>query len=234
MNIGVKLGRSFGRRLSSSGKALALMSVALLATPVASHAALSQVTGGSTSVVFGNGALDALGLEITAVNGVIAPGGLGPNSVAFDINSRDAASGLSTTLTYDADDFAPFNGTIEHSGTLQFNGAIDVGNFTIGFAGDRPDGASGFFVASTFGLEAILFDIANPVVEPFEDFLIIGADILVSPELAMALGNDAFAGVDAGAALVLADATVVPVPAAAWLFGSGLIGLVGMTRRKQS
>lgn len=27
--------------------------------------------------------------------------------------------------------------------------------------------------------------------------------------------------------------TVVPVPAAAWLLGSGLLGLVGMTRRKQ-
>ncbi len=27
--------------------------------------------------------------------------------------------------------------------------------------------------------------------------------------------------------------TVVPVPAAAWLFGSGLIGLVGLARRKQ-
>jgi hypothetical protein len=26
----------------------------------------------------------------------------------------------------------------------------------------------------------------------------------------------------------------VPVPAAAWLFGSGLLGLVGVARRKQS
>jgi len=31
-----------------------------------------------------------------------------------------------------------------------------------------------------------------------------------------------------------ADATVVPVPAAIWLFGSGLIGLVGIARRKKS
>ena len=28
--------------------------------------------------------------------------------------------------------------------------------------------------------------------------------------------------------------TVVPVPAAVWLFGSGLLGLVGMARRKQA
>lgn len=35
-----------------------------------------------------------------------------------------------------------------------------------------------------------------------------------------------------GVALVR-DASVVPVPAAVWLFGSGLIGLVGMARRKK-
>ena len=30
------------------------------------------------------------------------------------------------------------------------------------------------------------------------------------------------------------DFTVVPVPAAVWLFGSGLLGLVGVARRKKS
>ncbi|MFV9616679.1 MAG: VPLPA-CTERM sorting domain-containing protein [Gammaproteobacteria bacterium] len=33
---------------------------------------------------------------------------------------------------------------------------------------------------------------------------------------------------------VTADVNAVPVPAAAWLFGSGLIGLVGMARRKKT
>ena len=28
--------------------------------------------------------------------------------------------------------------------------------------------------------------------------------------------------------------TVVPVPAAVWLFGSGLIGLIGIARRKKA
>jgi hypothetical protein len=31
---------------------------------------------------------------------------------------------------------------------------------------------------------------------------------------------------------VTADVSAVPVPAAAWLFGSGLLGLVGVARRK--
>ena len=34
--------------------------------------------------------------------------------------------------------------------------------------------------------------------------------------------------------LLYTDAAVVPVPAAAWLFGSGLLGLVGVARRKKA
>jgi len=32
----------------------------------------------------------------------------------------------------------------------------------------------------------------------------------------------------------LVSASAVPVPAAVWLFGSGLIGLIGVARRKKS
>jgi hypothetical protein len=35
------------------------------------------------------------------------------------------------------------------------------------------------------------------------------------------------------ASLTISEASPVPVPAAAWLFGSGLIGLVGVARRKK-
>ena len=35
-------------------------------------------------------------------------------------------------------------------------------------------------------------------------------------------------------ALLYKDASVVPVPAAVWLFGSGLIGLIGLARRKKA
>lgn len=42
--------------------------------------------------------------------------------------------------------------------------------------------------------------------------------------------NKSFAGIDSGSFLV--RTTVVPVPAAAWLFGSALIGLLGIKRKK--
>jgi len=41
-------------------------------------------------------------------------------------------------------------------------------------------------------------------------------------------------GSDGGVGSFLVRTSVVPIPAAAWLFGSGLIGLVGLARRKKA
>lgn len=37
-----------------------------------------------------------------------------------------------------------------------------------------------------------------------------------------------------GGSVTMVDAQVVPIPAAAWLFGSGLLGLVAMARRRKT
>ena len=215
--------RAFGKTLA----AIALFTV----LPLAAQATPIQVEGGETSVLFGNGALASLGLEITSVTPNVK-GSLGPNSVSFGINPRNAiGDALDTTFIYDSPSFAPFSGAIEHSGRVQFNGSIEVGDFTIRAADDRPDGTSGFVVESTYGLLGILFDIANPIVEAFDNSLVIAADILVSPELANILELPEAAGVDAGMALVVAHSTVVPIPAAAWMFGSAL-GLLAWVRRR--
>jgi hypothetical protein len=222
-------------RMLASTRTITLVSIFFLATPLTSHAAAAKVESGLTSVLFGNGALDALGLTITDASPDVGGGNLGPNSVSFGINPRDAGGdALDTTFIYDSPNFAPFSGAIEHSGRIQFNNAIDVGDFTIRAEAGRPTGTSGFVVESTFGLSAILFDIANPIIEAFDNSLVISADILVSPELANTLHKPSLAGVDAGMALVDANSTVVPIPAAAWLFGSGLIGLIGIARRKKA
>ena len=147
------------------------------ALPIASHAATtSQVESGMTSVVFGNGALAALGLSITGVDdGTIAPGDLGSLSVAFPILERSEG----TSFEYDNVEFAPFSGTIEHQGSVTFTDAetstaeITVGDFTIGYDENRSDSnpdASGFFVQDNLDLGAILFDITDPIVEAFDRF----------------------------------------------------------------
>ena len=49
----------------------------------------------------------------------------------------------------------------------------------------------------------------------------------------LAFHNDGFVD-NAGSAFHLVSTSAVPVPAAVWLFGSGLIGLIGVARRKKA
>ncbi len=194
-----------------------------------------DVIGGQTSVALDFDALEsAAGLTLSSVTpDVISPGDL-PGSVAFGINSRSGM--LPTTFSYDPSDFlGTFSGTIEHSGSVLFNSdAISVGDFTIGFDAARAMGAaSGFFVESTAGLSAILFDVAAPsALSATSSELSIQADLLVSSEFAALLLNEGLAssdltGVTVGEALVSAT---VPAPGAAALFG---LGGLALTRRQR-
>lgn len=209
---------------------------ALLACTAGAHAGVAEVTGGQTSVLLDTGTLSsAASLDLSGVSpDVNAPGDLGPDSVAFGINPRDAVS-LPTTFTYDPGDFlGSFAGTIEHTGSVLFNAdSVEVGNFTIGFDGARVGGdRSGFFVESTTGVSAILFDVANPsTLDATASSLTIGADLLVSSEFAGFLSDNGLAqsdltGADVGDALVQA----VPAPGALGILAAG--GILGVRRRR--
>jgi len=194
-----------------------------------------DVIGGQTSVLLDTDTLSAAAsLDLSGVSPeVIAPGSLGADSVAFGINPRDAA-GLPTTFSYDPG-LSDFGGTIEHTGSVFFNmDSIEVGDFTIGFDAARVGNLrSGFFVESTAGLSAILFDVASPdTLEADADGLTIGADLLVSNEFATFLQDSGFAtddltGADVGDALVEG---VVPAPGTLALLGLG--GLAAARRRR--
>lgn len=207
-----------------------------LATP-----ALAQpvdVVGGQTSVLLDTATLSAAAsLDLSSVSpDVISPGSL-PGSVAFGINSRTASPpALPTTFSYDPSDFlGTFGGTIEHAGSVFFNSdAVEVGDFTIAFDGARADATnSGFYVESTTGIAAILFDVAAPsTLEPLADTLTIEADLLVSPEFAgfltsQGLASSDLTGADVGDALV--EARAIPEPTTALL--TGLASLFLLRRR---
>lgn len=208
---------------------MALIAGTAMAVPV-------DVTGGQTSVLLDTATLSsAASLDLSGVSAdVIAPGNLGDGSVAFGINARDAAS-LPTTFSYDSDDFlGSFGGTIEHSGSVFFNSdTVEVGNFTIGFDAMRVgDDRSGFFVASTTGISAILFDVANPSsLSATASSLEIQADLLVSNEFAMFLLDNQLASADLTGADV-GDALVQAVPAPGGLAALGVGGVLAMRRRR--
>lgn len=192
-------------------KLIAALGVAVVA-PLASANEV-DVASGFTSVALDTETLAAAaGLELSRVSEEVRPGAIN-DSVAFPINARDAAS-LPTTFSYDTTDFfGTFAGTIEHTGSVFFNSdAVEVGNFTIGFdparAGTLNGNASGFFVASTTGIAATLFDVSNPsILVPGAEKLTIKAELLVSPEFAQFLLDNGLAtsdlsGADVGTAFV--------------------------------
>jgi hypothetical protein len=207
---------------------------------VAAQASAIPVRAGQTNVLLDLALLESVGLTLSGVGGpVIAPGELGAASVAFPINPRDAlAPALATTFEYTEGSLAPFAGTIEHSGTVLFNGnTLEVGNFTIGFDASRASAiASGFFVADNVTFPGVaLFDVGIPsALSALRTMLSITADLLVSPELAGVLGDAALAGADVGDALVQAVATPEPGTLALLLGGLGFLGFTLVRRRTET
>ncbi len=190
-----------------------------------------NVIGGQTSVLLNTDLLSSVGLTLSGVSSdVIVPGNLGPTSVAFNINPRDAVN--PTTFSYTVGSFAPFSGTIEHTGSVFFNdNMLTVGDFSIAYDMDRVAGDnSGFFVESTIGLSAILFDLANvSTLTAGASSLVVGGDLVVSPELAGVLGDNNLTGVDVGDALV--EAKSIPEPGSLAVLAISSLVLV---RRKRT
>ena len=227
--------------------AMAVAGALSAATATVAHGAQVDVIGGRTSVALDAETLQSsAGLTISSTSPEVqSPGDL-PDSVAFPINARNAAV-RPTSFSYDTDDFAgSASGTIEHTGTVQFNAdAISVGNFTIGFDGTRAGTlgglASGFFVQSnTAASNAVLFDVATPsTLSALAESLTIDADLLVSPEFASFLQTGGLAttdlsGADVGNARVAAisqvrddGGTVIPLPPALVPGAILLMGLAG-------
>ncbi|MEM7228888.1 MAG: hypothetical protein AAF432_08740 [Planctomycetota bacterium] len=212
---------------------------AATAIATSASAGVVDVFGGQTSVLLDTDTLSsAAGLTLNSASMDVGAGDLGADSVAFGINPTNG--NLPTTFSYDPGDFlGSFGGTIEHTGSVFFDsslGLVEVGNFTIGFDAARVDGlggaASGFFVQSTVGVQAILFDIADPTELVASDTeLRIGADLLVSDEFGSflfdnGLAGSNLAGADVGDALVTA---AVPAPGALAFLATGVI----CTRRRR-
>ncbi|MEM9658792.1 MAG: hypothetical protein AAF961_10565, partial [Planctomycetota bacterium] len=182
--------------------------ITLIAATTAAFVSLAEVRAidvvdGQTNVLLDTELLaSAAMLDLSGVSDdVIVPGEvLGEGTVAFGINPRDEGM-APTTFSYEAG-LASFSGTIEHIGSVFFNDdVVEVGDFSIGYDVGRVSdatGASGFFVESTTGIAAILFDLEITTPDPVASTsqLQVYGELLVSPEFAAFLLDQGLAAAD--------------------------------------
>ena len=197
----------------------------------AASAGIVQTVGGQTNVLLDLALLQAAAnLQLTGVSdGVIAPGNLGPNSVAFVITPPSSAD-RPTTFRYDtADFFGTFAGSINHRGSITFNNAVTVGNFEILFD-------NGFKVADRVSGLGVLFDVAITSANPTAETFGATGDLLVSSNFAalllqLGLAQTNLTGADVGDASIQGFNSAIPTPGAIAMLG--ITAVFGARRRRR-
>jgi hypothetical protein len=227
-------------RFSTLPLKLAAIVCLLVSTSLANAALITE--GFTFSVADLNGGAQGVGTHFHSSTGGDFGNPAGKAEVG-DFGSEEVR-GLSeydlTGLTVASSAFVTFDvfnlgGLFSGTNDFPFNGIIDVLTYTGNNAEDlsdfqAPGTAIGSF--STVGLadgSVLSFD----VLSAFND-AIDNTDLSLGVHLQLASGTDALGG-----ALTFDDfslttdnqKSVVPVPAAVWLFGTALIGFVGMSRR---
>jgi hypothetical protein len=112
---------------------------------------------------------------------------------------------------------------------FSFNGGIanDV-TYVNQVAGNTDsDMDSGERVLEVFDTSGFLLDTSTQVGTGIFDLTALVGDVAISRFTLTSPGSDSFR-------VSSLSYSVVPIPAAAWLFGSGLLGLIGISRRKRS
>ena len=235
--------------------AVSLSFVGLINTPTASASLLQNglatidldpaawlsLNGQTVRAVFGKADMDTMDAPalLAAPTGSPSTSGL-----PFEMYTNNAPVGLTgrgpvdTSFDYNGTDATTSSGTIGLAGAWKtdsniFTGQLIFGDFSLHYdaarAGVNAGGtSSGWTLTNHVSFAASTADLANiTLINGTNGFTLAG-------DIALTAGSAAFFGGTAGQDVGDFSITVstVPLPAAVWLFGSGLLGVVGYARKK--
>jgi hypothetical protein len=171
--------------------------------------------------------------QISATNLVhdITPTGLNPSNQSAGRNVQ----GTSPTFSIDSNTLAGVSGAqlgltgIQSFYAPNFGGNVTAGDFSLAYDSAKP--GTGWYVKNNFSFGLDMYDLSNLalIVTDANNWELSGDLLLASANAGMIYGQT---GANVGTFSLSVSASPVPVPAAAWLFGGGLLSLLGVVRRK--
>jgi len=135
-----------------------------------------------------------------------------------------------TLAVFDNDSFGVGNGSGVNAGleVILSGPVLGLLGGTINFSNESPAG-SGNYTATNSAPEVISLTGGNLFMVGLWD----GSAWLMDTATTQLPANGAQLEFNVGGSVLAVDVAVIPIPASVWLFGSGLLGLVGIARRKK-
>lgn len=162
----------------------------------------------------------------------IPSGSGGRNNQTTSLTWDASQDALLDSSTFIASGQVGLNGVVMTRGS--FTGSLLSGDYSFEYVDSRNDGTnSGWTLYNNVSFRSSSYDARNLNVTTVGDQLIMTGELWWSTNTSAFLfgGDGSTSAGQAGTFSLMAPATV-PVPAAAWLLGSGLIGLWAAARRK--
>lgn len=180
---------------------------------------------------------DIVNTNLVPGNGEIPATGLAYDVTGSTVSNPAGRAIQATNFTYDPNNVTgTAAGQIGLGGVLRFmgnfQGIFATGDYALKYDATRVGnaaGGSGWYLLNNYGFPVPGFDLTDvtAVANPFS--LNLSGNLKWSPEVTSAFFHSSDIGKTVG---TFAFAAPVPLPAAAWLFGSGVIGLAGVARRR--
>ncbi len=182
---------------------------------------------------------DVVNTNLVPGNGEIPATGLVYNVTGSTVTNPAGRAIQATNFTYDPSNLTgTATGQIGLGGVLRFmgnfGGIFATGDYALKYDATRVGnaaGGSGWYLLNNYGFPVPGWDLTDVTASSDPFSLSLSGTLKWSPEVTNAFFHSSDIGKSMGTFTFVSP---VPLPAAAWLFGSGVIGLAGLARRRMT